>query len=134
MDNRDVESEAGASSPPEDVTGEEQRVAALLQGPVELHDSVMIDRISKVFHHSVMVTPDCLARSRIRVCLSEHWQVYPAYMGNPPKVAVRTLTLGIRHGECFGMLGPNGAGKSTTINMLGKGCNNIAYTGVVCYQ
>ena len=43
-------------------------------------------------------------------------------MGNPPKLAVRTLTMGIAHGECFGMLGPNGAGKSTTINMLGEDC------------
>ena len=41
-------------------------------------------------------------------------------MGNPAKVAVRTLTMGVGHGECFGMLGPNGAGKTTTINMLGK--------------
>jgi ABC-type Na+ transport system ATPase subunit NatA len=40
-------------------------------------------------------------------------------MGNPAKVAVRTLTMGVNHGECFGMLGPNGAGKTTTINMLG---------------
>ncbi|KAJ1484399.1 P-loop containing nucleoside triphosphate hydrolase protein, partial [Baffinella frigidus] len=31
---------------------------------------------------------------------------------------VRSLDLGIRRGECFGMLGPNGAGKTTTINML----------------
>ena len=39
-------------------------------------------------------------------------------MGNPAKMAVRTLTMGVGHGECFGMLGPNGAGKTTTINML----------------
>jgi ABC-type multidrug transport system ATPase subunit len=40
-------------------------------------------------------------------------------MGNKAKTAVRTLTMGVQHGECFGMLGPNGAGKTTTINMLG---------------
>ena len=40
-------------------------------------------------------------------------------MGNPSKIAVKTLTMGVGHGECFGMLGPNGAGKTTTINMLG---------------
>jgi ABC-type multidrug transport system ATPase subunit len=45
-------------------------------------------------------------------------------MGNPAKVAVRTLTMGVGHGECFGMLGPNGAGKTTTINMLGKRNNH----------
>jgi ABC-type multidrug transport system ATPase subunit len=40
-------------------------------------------------------------------------------MGNPAKIAVKTLTMGVPHGCCFGMLGPNGAGKTTTINMLG---------------
>jgi ABC-2 type transport system ATP-binding protein len=34
------------------------------------------------------------------------------------KVAVRGLTLSVRHGEIFGFLGPNGAGKSTSIKML----------------
>jgi hypothetical protein len=34
------------------------------------------------------------------------------------KVAVRGLSMGVRHGECFGMLGPNGAGKTTAISML----------------
>ena len=34
------------------------------------------------------------------------------------KVAVRGLSVGLRHGECFGMLGPNGAGKTTAIGML----------------
>jgi ATPase subunit of ABC transporter with duplicated ATPase domains len=32
------------------------------------------------------------------------------YDGNPPKVAVNDLCLGVRHGERFGLLGPNGAG------------------------
>ncbi|KAG2437860.1 hypothetical protein HXX76_005478 [Chlamydomonas incerta] len=34
------------------------------------------------------------------------------------RAAVRSLTLAIERGECFGLLGPNGAGKTTTINML----------------
>jgi ABC-2 type transport system ATP-binding protein len=34
------------------------------------------------------------------------------------KVAVRGLTLDVRHGEVFGFLGPNGAGKSTSVKML----------------
>ena len=34
------------------------------------------------------------------------------------QLAVRTLTLAIEKGECFGLLGPNGAGKSTSINMM----------------
>jgi ABC-2 type transport system ATP-binding protein len=33
-------------------------------------------------------------------------------------VAVRSLDLEIRRGECYGLLGPNGAGKTTTIEIL----------------
>jgi len=88
----DVELEsAGGSAKPPDVLEEEQRVRAQLTGPQESRDAVIIEDINKV---------------------------YPAYMGNPSKVAVKTLTMGVGHGECFGMLGPNGAGKTTTINML----------------
>lgn len=35
-----------------------------------------------------------------------------------PIVAVQSLSLGIRRGECFGLLGINGAGKTTTMKML----------------
>ncbi|WIA37022.1 hypothetical protein OEZ86_014006 [Tetradesmus obliquus] len=45
-------------------------------------------------------------------------KTYPGLDGQPPKLAVRTLNLGIERGECFGLLGPNGAGKSTSINMM----------------
>ncbi|VDN02264.1 unnamed protein product [Thelazia callipaeda] len=38
------------------------------------------------------------------------------YYGNVH--AVRDLTFGINHGECFGLLGVNGAGKTTTFDML----------------
>ena len=38
--------------------------------------------------------------------------------GNPPKVAVHSLSLGIDRGEVFGLLGPNGAGKTSAINMM----------------
>lgn len=31
--------------------------------------------------------------------------------GNPAKQAVRSLTMAVDKGECFGLLGPNGAGK-----------------------
>ena len=43
---------------------------------------------------------------------------YPGRDGNPPKMAVRGLSLAVPSGECFGMLGPNGAGKTSFINMV----------------
>jgi len=85
----DVEADGGIADL-QDVKKEEERVHTLRQSG-QREDAVTIDAIGKTF---------------------------PAYMGNPPKTAVKTLTMGVGHGECFGMLGPNGAGKTTTINML----------------
>lgn len=45
-------------------------------------------------------------------------KVYPGRDGNPPKAAVRGLSLALPRGECFGMLGPNGAGKTSFISMM----------------
>eukprot|EP00245_Coleochaete_scutata_P004463 TRINITY_DN17100_c0_g1_i1.p1 TRINITY_DN17100_c0_g1~~TRINITY_DN17100_c0_g1_i1.p1 ORF type:complete len:988 (-),score=185.09 TRINITY_DN17100_c0_g1_i1:153-3116(-) len=45
-------------------------------------------------------------------------KIYPARDGNPPKYAVRGMSLAVPRGQCFGMLGPNGAGKSSSINMM----------------
>eukprot|EP00048_Salpingoeca_helianthica_P013325 m.199375 g.199375 ORF g.199375 m.199375 type:complete len:1762 (-) comp15490_c4_seq21:19-5304(-) len=36
----------------------------------------------------------------------------------PTKAAVRGISVGVPHGECFGLLGVNGAGKTTTFGML----------------
>ena len=33
---------------------------------------------------------------------------YPGSGGNPPHVAVETISLAIQRNECFGLLGPNG--------------------------
>jgi hypothetical protein len=68
---------SGGGTEFEDVKREEQRVAAKAAAGEQL-DAVTIEKIGKVF---------------------------PAYQGNPPKVAVKTLTMGVPHGECFGMLG-----------------------------
>ena len=43
------------------------------------------------------------------------------YAGNgkqPPRTALRDITLSLPRGSFFGLLGPNGAGKSTLINIL----------------
>jgi len=68
------------------------------------------ERISKMDFQDA-VGRDAVAIDRLR-------KVYPASNGNPPKVANRGVSFGVRHGECLGLLGPNGAGKTTCINML----------------
>lgn len=45
-------------------------------------------------------------------------KVYPGLDGNPPKVAVKTVTFGVEDSTCMGILGHNGAGKTTLIHML----------------
>ena len=86
-----AEEVAGGAKKPDDVLEEEARVAALEGKPLVEQDAVRTKNLIKI---------------------------YAAAGGNPPKMAVRDLTLGIRRGECFGMLGPNGAGKTSSINML----------------
>lgn len=48
--------------------------------------------------------------------MSELRKVYPISKG--AKVAVKSTSLGIPRGECFGLLGINGAGKSSTLAIL----------------
>lgn len=43
-------------------------------------------------------------------------KVYPSSVG--AKVAVKTTSLGIPKGQCFGLLGINGAGKSSLLSIL----------------
>jgi ABC-type multidrug transport system ATPase subunit len=45
-------------------------------------------------------------------------KVFESRGGNPPKLAVKSVSLGVYQNECFGLLGHNGAGKTTLINML----------------
>ena len=43
-------------------------------------------------------------------------KVYPSSAG--AKLAVKTTSLGIPRGQCFGLLGINGAGKSSLLSIL----------------
>ncbi len=45
-------------------------------------------------------------------------KTYRADGGQPPRQALKDVTLNIPRGSFFGLLGPNGAGKSTLINIL----------------
>lgn len=56
--------------------------------------------------------------SNTPIVIRDIQKIYPGQDGGKPKMAVKSLTLGIERGECFGLLGPNGAGKSTAINVL----------------
>jgi ABC-type multidrug transport system fused ATPase/permease subunit len=67
-------------------------------------------------------------RAAIRM-LNLHKKYQPSD-GGPEFTAVKSLSLNVHHGECFGFLGPNGAGKSTTINML---CGYLQPSGGVAY-
>lgn len=45
-------------------------------------------------------------------------KVYRKPFSNKEHLAVNSISMGIRKGECFGLLGLNGAGKSTTFKMI----------------
>merc|ERR1719183_1043554 len=48
--------------------------------------------------------------------LRKEWP--PSVPGEAPKLAVKSLSLGVPGGQCFGLLGVNGAGKTTTLSIL----------------
>ncbi|XP_057526866.1 ABC transporter A family member 7-like [Amaranthus tricolor] len=56
--------------------------------------------------------------SNISIICNNLRKIYPGRDGNPPKLAVKGLSLAVSRGECFGMLGPNGAGKTSFISMM----------------
>lgn len=56
--------------------------------------------------------PDCAIR------VEGLRKTYRAAGGQPPKEALKGVSLSIPRGSVFGLLGPNGAGKSTLINIL----------------
>lgn len=74
----------------DDVEREVRRIQAQLALPSESRDAVLMNSLRKVYFPGTRKSTE----------------------------AVKNLTMGVAHGEVFGMLGPNGAGKTTTINML----------------
>jgi ABC-type multidrug transport system fused ATPase/permease subunit len=75
---------------------------------------VAAERLSVV---EALSDPSSIAEKYAAVAMDLR-KVYPALPGLKPKVAVRNLSLTIKHGKCFGFLGPNGAGKSSTVHMM----------------
>jgi ABC-type multidrug transport system fused ATPase/permease subunit len=84
---------------PPDVQAEEERMRRMVAAGGEGMDAVIVRDIAKTFPGKGGIGVVCAKTL-------------------PGKIAVRTLSMGVAHGECFGMLDPNGAGKTTTINML----------------
>ncbi|VYS59673.1 unnamed protein product [Arabidopsis thaliana] len=80
--------------------------------------SVEMEKLD-VIHESEKVAQLMLESSTSHAIVCDKLRkVYPGRDGNPPKKAVRVLSLAVPSGECFGMLGPNGAGKTSFINMM----------------
>ena len=84
----DEEVRVGSAAAPPDVLQERARVNGLVAAATQSADE---DQLPVVM-------------------IQDLKKIYPAQDGNPPKVACKSLTLGVNSGECFGMLGPNGAG------------------------
>lgn len=56
--------------------------------------------------------------SDIAVSISNLQKTYAGDKRNPPKEALKGVSLDVPRGSFFGLLGPNGAGKSTLINIM----------------
>jgi ABC-2 type transport system ATP-binding protein len=52
------------------------------------------------------------------VSIRDLTKTYPGDKKNPPKEALKGVSLDVPRGSFFGLLGPNGAGKSTLINIM----------------
>ncbi|CAA7031236.1 unnamed protein product [Microthlaspi erraticum] len=94
-----------------------QRISVEQQGSevsVEMEKLDVAQEREKV--EQLMMLEPCTTSHAI-VC-DNLMKVYPGKDGNPPKMAIRGLSLAVSSGECFGMLGPNGAGKTSFINSM----------------
>lgn len=73
-----------------------------------------------------MIDPSVAAHAQTVTSSAQHLPLtiralskqYSGDNGEPGKVALKPLTLGLQRGEIFGFLGPNGAGKTTLISVL----------------
>jgi len=54
----------------------------------------------------------------VSILLKDIQKSYPGVGGAEPKIAVKSLSIQVKKGECFGLLGPNGAGKTTAIGVM----------------
>ncbi|KAG1659570.1 hypothetical protein FOA52_011926 [Chlamydomonas sp. UWO 241] len=99
-----VKETVGDSDEMVDVAAEKRRVEEMVLAGHDENASIVCHDLQKIFPGQDGGKPKVA--------------VFPGQDGGKPKVAVRSLTLAIERGECFGLLGPNGAGKSTAINML----------------
>ena len=71
--------------------------------------------------------------SRHNIIVNDLFKVFPGpRRQDPEKVAVKSLTMGVRDGEVLGLLGPNGAGKTTSIGMLTGFLEPTAGRAMVC--
>lgn len=64
--------------------------------------------------------------------LLDFGKTFPSQRGRPPKIAVKSTSLSVNYGECFGLLGPNGAGKTTTLNILSGYMDPSRGTAHIC--
>ncbi|VYS59676.1 unnamed protein product [Arabidopsis thaliana] len=95
------------------------KVSVDMEKPDVTHESKKVERLMLESSTSHAIVCDNLKK------------VYPGRDGNPPKLAVRGLSLAVPSGECFGMLGPNGAGKTSFINMMTGLLKPTSGTGLV---
>ncbi|EFJ13638.1 ATP-binding cassette transporter [Selaginella moellendorffii] len=81
-------------------------------------DTDDISRPDVANERAIVETLRTASNSSFAIICDDLKKIYAGKDGNPDNYAVRSLSLAIRRGECFGMLGPNGAGKTTSINMM----------------
>jgi ABC-type multidrug transport system ATPase subunit len=96
---------------------------------IRKHPLFMFAPLKKLFK-TKRVDDDTIETSKEKSVLAHEQDVYNGVYINEPlvikklhkryasKVALRSLTLGVRRDECFGLLGPNGAGKTTMLSIL----------------